>query len=545
MSSSASDESLRAPASRCLLCNVGCPVRVMRAGPDQWLPDYVPHAGYAGLCGRGSVLVELADHPDRLRDTHRHGGEGREVLGLRAAAAEMAEALRSTRAASRVGDSAAVIVDGNWDVDTLAAVGAFAGTVGAQWAVSLPPSDEALVRGLDSSGCRFVGPEALEQADALLLVGDVFATHPVAAHWILEAKARQPRMPMLVLAASAGVTADFASASFQAAPGAGLAAAVAAVRTGNASALDPRAKGLAGWKDLLKKAKQPMIVVAADAGRASVLVLAAEVAGLAKELQAAVCPLTTYGNAWGALRTAAAGGAAGVEDILKDPPEALLVIGADVESSLAPQAVASALSSVLTLVYVGPMPNRTSRRAGLVLPSAFAFEQSGRALLGPGRETAFEPLLAPPAGVPTVREILALAGGGAAKADIASPVAAATARANGEPRGEGLLLVLANDPVHFSDGSLTREARWPQAVIPRPVLLLAEEDAEAAGVADGRRAVIQGPGGRAEVEVVTDAAQASGQARASAAFPAVRDVFGWKLGAADAFEPVRVRVGKV
>jgi len=538
MSSSASSQSGRPPASRCLLCNVGCPVRVMRAGPDQWLPDYVPHAGYAGLCGRGSVLVELLDHPDRVRDAHRHGGGGREVLDLRAAAAEMAEALRST-------DSAAVIVDGNWDVDTLAAVGALAKSVRAKWAVSVPPSDEALVRGLDSSGCRFVGPEALEQADALLLVGDVFATHPVAAHWILEAKTRQPRMPMLVLAASAGVTADFASASFQAAPGAGLAAAVAAVRTGNVSALGPRAKGLAGWKDLLKGAKQPAIVLAADAGRASVLALAAEVAHLAKELQAAVCPLTTYGNAWGALRTAAAGGAAGVEDILKDPPETLLVIGADVESALAPQAVASALSSVLTLVYVGPMPNRMSRRAGLVLPAAFAFEQSGRALLGPGREAAFEPLLAPPAGVPTVREILALAGGGAVKADIASPVAAATARANGEPKGEGLLLVLANDPVHFADGSLTREARWPQAVIPRPVLLLAEEDAEAAGVADGRRAVIQGPGGRAEVEVVTDAAQARGQARASAAFPEVRDVFGWKLGGPDAFEPVRVRVGKV
>ncbi|MGB2796424.1 MAG: hypothetical protein WBD52_00050 [Phycisphaerae bacterium] len=538
MSSSASNQSLQAPASRCLLCNVGCPVRVMRAGPDQWLPDYVPHAGYTGLCGRGSVLVELADHPDRVRDAHRHGGGGREVLDLRAAAAEMAEALRST-------DSAAVIVDGNWDVDTLAAVGAFAGTVGAQWAVSLPPSDEALVRGLDSSGCRFVGPEALEQADAMLIVGDVFATHPVAAHWILAAKTRQPRMPVLVLAASAGVTADFASASFQAVPGAGLAAAVAAVRTGNASALGPRARGLAGWKDQLKKAKQPVIVVAADAGRASVLALAAEVAHLAKELQAAVCPLTTYGNAWGALRTAAAGGAASVEDILKDPPQALLVIGADVESALAPQAVASALSSVLTLIYVGPMPNRTSRRAGLVLPAAFAFEQSGRALLGPGREAAFEPLLAPPAGVPTVREILALAGGGAAKADIASPVAAATARANGEPKGEGLLLVLANDPVHFADGSLTREARWPQAVIPRPVLLLAEEDAEAAGLADGRRAVIQGPGGCTEVEVVTDAAQACGQARASAAFPAVRNVFGWKLGGPDAFEPVRVRVGKV
>ncbi|MGB2615318.1 MAG: hypothetical protein WBE06_11505, partial [Phycisphaerae bacterium] len=72
MSSSASSPG-RA-ASRCLLCSVGCPVRVIRAGPDQYLPDYVPHAGYAGLCGRGSVLVELLDHPERIREAHRHAG---------------------------------------------------------------------------------------------------------------------------------------------------------------------------------------------------------------------------------------------------------------------------------------------------------------------------------------------------------------------------------------------------------------------------------------------------------------------------------------
>ena len=557
MSSSASSPG-RA-ASRCLLCSVGCPVRVIRAGPDQYLPDYVPHAGYAGLCGRGSVLVELLDHPERIREAHWHAGpaaspgdpaeagDGCVALGLEAAAREMAAALGDA-------DSAAIIVDGNLDADTVASAGRFASGAGAKWAVLVPPSDEAMVRALDSSGCRFVGPEALASSDAMLILGDPFATHPVAAHWILAAKKARPRMPVLVLGDGSSVTADFASAAYQATPGAGLAAAVASVRTGAGA----DAKPTAGWKEQLQSAKQAVIVLAPDAGSASVLGLASEAAALAKETGAAVCPLTTYGNAWGSVRAASAGpavegtshyragGATAIEAILREPIETLVVIGADLESALAPQAVEEALGGVLTLIYVGPMPNATSRRAGLVLPSAFAFEDSGRALLGPGREVAFEPLLPPPAGVPTVREILAMAGaGGEAKADVSAPVPAARMPSNGSKvRGEGLLLRLANDPIHFADGSLTRACRWPQAVLPRPVLVLAEADAEAAGLAEGRTAVVRGPGGSAEAVVATDARQRAGQARASAAFPAMRSVFGWESGAADAYEPVRVQVGK-
>ena len=575
MSSSASSPG-RA-ASRCLLCSVGCPVRVIRAGPDQYLPDYVPHAGYAGLCGRGSVLVELADHPERIREAHRHAGpaarglaarraspgdpaeagDGCVALGLEAAAREMAAALGNA-------DSAALIVDGNLDADTVASAGRFAAGARAKWAVLVPPSDEALVRALDSSGCRFVGPEALASSDAMFIVGDPFATHPVAAHWILAAKKARPRMPVLVLGDGSSVTADFASAAYQATPGAGLASAVAAVRTSDSgrcagAGADAKAVALrltqgdpeqgrrvAGWKEQLQSAKQAVIVLAPESGRASVIRLASEAAALAKETGAAVCPLTTYGNAWGSVRAASAGGATAIEAILREPVETLVVIGADLESVLAPPAVEEALGGVLTLIYVGPMPNATSRRAGLVLPSAFAFEDSGRALLGPGREVAFGPLLPPPAGVPTVREILAMAGaGGAAKADIGSPVAAAQMPSNGSKvRGEGLLLRLAGDPIHFADGSLTRACRWPQAVLPRPVLVLAEADARAAGLAEGRTAVVRGPGGSAEAVVATDARQRAGQARVSAAFPAMRSVFGWDPGAPDAYEPVRVQVGK-
>ena len=78
MSSDGSTQTAEATSARCLLCSVGCPVRAIASGPDHYVPDYVPHAGYVGLCGRGGVLVELLDHPGRLLQARR-GGEAVET----------------------------------------------------------------------------------------------------------------------------------------------------------------------------------------------------------------------------------------------------------------------------------------------------------------------------------------------------------------------------------------------------------------------------------------------------------------------------------
>ncbi|MBM4018101.1 MAG: hypothetical protein FJ288_07185 [Planctomycetes bacterium] len=541
MSSRPVPQSADAAAARCLLCNVGCPVRVMRDGPDRYLPDYVPHAGYAGLCARGSILAELLDHPERLVAASRRSGDALAPCDTAAAVAEAA--------ALRDGGPAAVIADGNHDLESIACAARLAAACGGRWAVHLPPGDAGLVASMDSSGCRFIGPEDLAGADALLVIGNVYATHPVAAHWVFEARRLRPRTPVLVMADGCGVTAEFARDVFQPRLAAGEAArAVAAVRTGRTEALGAEGKALAAWKDRLRAGKSPAVVVSAELGYADAAALGAEVAALAKELGASVCPLTTYGNAWGAMRLAAAGKAATVEQVLADPPRTLLVIGADVESALGCAAVAPALAKVSRLIYVGPMPNRMSDQASVVLPAAFAFERAGRALLGPGREVRFGPLLRPPLGVPTVGEVLAGLGGRADAADVSASVplaaAAAPSAASAAPEGGGLLLAPAGDPFHFADGSLTRRASWPQAVRPRPVLAMRDADAAAAGLAEKSRAVVEGPGGSVEVEVVTSAAQRGGQARASAAFREVRNIFAWNAGGPPPGGPVRVRIRK-
>ena len=147
-------EVAEAPAARCLLCNVACPVRITKGGPDRYLPDYLPHAGYAGLCGRGSVLVDLLDHPERLLGVSRRADGACRTIDLNTAMQEVSAALRADGAA-------AILVDGNLDLDTLAATGRLAAGLGASWSVYVPPNDAGLVHGLDAGGGTFIGPGTL------------------------------------------------------------------------------------------------------------------------------------------------------------------------------------------------------------------------------------------------------------------------------------------------------------------------------------------------------------------------------------------------
>jgi anaerobic selenocysteine-containing dehydrogenase len=107
------------------------------------------------------------------------------------------------------------------------------------------------------------------------------------------------------------------------------------------------------------------------------------------------------------------------------------------------------------------------------------------------------------------------------------------------------MVALATDPFHFGDGSITRLAAWPQTVRPVPVLVMARADAVAAGLADQQRAVIEGPSGSAQVQIVTGETLRPGQGRASAAFSEVREVFDWSWEGRPPGEPVSVRFRKV
>jgi len=542
MSSPEGSSTAEAAAARCLMCSVGCPVRASRVGPDQYVPDYVSRAGYAGLCGRGSVLVELLDHPERLRRARRGTGDAARTVATEATAREMGETLRRSA-------SAVVVADGGLSLEALAAVGRLARDAEARWTVYVPPGDAGLVHGLDASGATLVGPEALADADAVLLVGDVFAAAPVAAHWIFAARDAHPRMARLVVAGGETATSKFATARFEPALAAGgFARALAAVRTGDTGGLPADAQVLAGWKGQLAGAERPAIVVAAELGYADARALGKEVAALASETGAEVCPATSCGNAWGAMRLAGAAGGGCPAEVLKAGAEAVLAVGCDVLTAYGSAVAGPVLDGAKEVMYVGAMPNRTSQRASLVIPAALTFETAGRAMLGPDRLVTFEPLMGPPAGVPTVQRVMEMAGvAGGEPADVSAPakgpeMAVTAAAAAGDC--EGVCVAPAFDPVHYDDGSVTGRAAWPQSVRPRPVLALAPSDAEAAGLADGKAAVLEGPGGSAEVNVVVRPGQRAGQGWVSRGFAEVRDAFGWSWDGPRPGEPVCMEVRK-
>jgi hypothetical protein len=528
-------------AARCLLCSVGCPVRALRVGPDQYVPDYVPQAGYAGLCGRGSVLVELLDHPERLRHPRRGSGDGDGTLPAATAAADVARTLRD--AASPI-----LVADGTLDIDALAALGRLARETDARWTVYVPPGDAGLVHGLDASGAAVVGPEAAADADAVLLVGDVFAAQPVAAHWVFAARDANARMARLVVAGGDTATAKFATAQFEPPlETGGFAQVVAAVRRGQADDL-PGGAALAGWKEQLASAKKPAIVVTAELGYADGRALAEEAAALAAETGAKLCALTACGNAWGAMRVAAAEGGACPAEMLREGPDAVVAVGCDLPSAYGSTIASPVLERAKEVVWVGPLSGRTAHRAALTVPAAFTFETSGRALLGPDRLVEFAPLMAPPAGVPSVAKILDMAGvPGDGPADVSAPceAPAMTSGAGGRAGdAKGIVVAPASDAVQYDDGSVTGRAAWPQAVRPRAVLALAASDAEAAGLSDGHLAVLEGPGGSAEVDVQIRPDQRAGQAWVSRGFADVRDAFGWSWDGHRPGEPVRMEVRK-
>ncbi|MEA3368225.1 MAG: hypothetical protein U9R68_08945, partial [Planctomycetota bacterium] len=276
--------------------------------------------------------------------------------------------------------------------------------------------------------------------------------------------------------------------------------------------------------------------------------LADEVAALAAETGARLCPITACGNAWGAMRAASVGGGACPAEILRTGADVVLAVGCDLLSAYGATIGSSLLDGAEEAVYVGPMANRTAQRASLLIPAAFTFETAGRALLGPDRLVEFEPLMRPPAGVPTVAEILDMAGAsGEEPADVSAPCQVpAMPEAVGAGGGDrkGIVVAPASDAVHFDDGSVTGRAAWPQAVRPRPVLALAASDAEAAGLSEGHTAVLEGPGGSAEVNVVVRPGQRAGQGWVSRGFAEVRDAFGWSWDGSRPGEPVCMEVRK-
>jgi len=565
-------------STRCLFCSLMCPLAVQAHGKHVILPAYpddkiaASRTGFAQgrLCYRGHYVTALLGHPKRLTDATVKA-DGRPCTADDAVR-ELAAVLKE-----RAGAETAVLVDGNLPCEDLAGAVRFANdSLGTQnVAVYLPPADEAILRGLSAASCRLLSLEMVEECDTLLAVGDPFATHPVLARAMLDAKAAGPRHRLLVLDTMLGRTSRFADTFVQVAPCAEAAAlaAIAKCMEADVTALAPEPAsrsvaelcGMAGASeaairtiaDGLREAKKSGVVISLPTGRTADGALVVALAGaFCQDDGCGLLPLFTYGNAAGASSTAKALGAMAVPSLLAKMEageiRALLCLNLDPFSALPKRLVQKAFENLDLLAAVSPMPTRVTEVADICLPSAFWFEEEGTAQDFRGEKIGLAPVMPPPRGALTIRNLLtglAAALGSEAALDFtpvgvpsggqAGPgtlISGLAAREDREAVGEFTLISRA-ESADFADGSLTQHVDWARLMEPRPALLVNAADAAALGLAGSPTQVrqriieIQSDGQKASAHVSVSDDVPKGVVAVSPRYGSTRAVFDWHASA--------------
>ncbi|GAI38013.1 unnamed protein product, partial [marine sediment metagenome] len=214
-----------------------------------------------------------------------------------------------------------LLIDGNLPCEDITAALALAaasrGKINA--GVYLPAEDEATLDGLAASRTRLFTPEELTECDAILVVGDAFATHPVISRAVHALRRRNGRTPLVVVDSLAGRTAIFATHPLVVRAGAeSRILAVIAEKLGvgklkplqvkleeAASEAGVGADELAAAADAIAGAKRLGVILRAEIGKAPNWRQIALLSGLiASAREGGVTACLTYGNALGGYRLA-------------------------------------------------------------------------------------------------------------------------------------------------------------------------------------------------------------------------------------------------
>lgn len=541
----------------CLLCSLCCPAGVAFDDYGLTAPEYPGHTAAArrGLCARGHYIAELAGHPGRLDRGLVRGPSAPKAVAPSEALRQAAAALASAR------NETAVVLDGNLPCEELAAAvrSAREGLGIARVTLYIPPSDEAVLRGLAASSATRIGERELGDCDVILAVGDPFATHPVVASSVLDALAKARGRRLAVIDSVQGKTSRFAADFCQVRPGgetAALAGLLLALDAGSGAAagalpgLDiPAAAAMAGVAPgrlealaaTLSKAQRLAVLVALHEGRCAATSAAAALAGkLAEARGGATCPLLTYGNAAGAWRLATALKTAPLAQLVADLAlgrvRQLIVLGTDLLGAL-PRLD---LGSAEIVLCAAPLPTATTARAAFVVPMAFWFEIGGTVLDGAGGRRRAGAVARPRGGALSPSGILAALG-----APGAAPLAAADcdallaaepsvglAEVLGRPADwvprvpDGhMVLVSQADCVGFAEGSTSGQLAWPALMEPRAVLWLNPREATAM---TSNRATVRSDGVALTLAVGASADVPPGVAVVSPRFVETRALFSWR-----------------
>ncbi len=539
--------------TRCLFCSLGCACQV-ELGEPPW-STAAPQNG-DGLCARAFFIGSLLSHPERANlAACRSNG--------RMTTAALDDALRAVCERIVAGSPSAIIVDGSYPTQAIAAALALAAdapdTLGA---VYLPAGDAALLAGLEAAGWTHGAPPG-EANDAVLVIGDAFATHPPIARKVLDAKHAARGHQLLVVSPFAGRTAGFATQAATVAPGGEAALLLAVARRlevevpgveRQADAPEAAREAAEAIAEALRKAKSPAIVlVQLDGTTANGHIAALAAACIAAKLDAPLLPLFTYGNALGARRAAADSGAASMAEVVAQAAtgqvKTLLVIGTDLLAAM-PDAGGRMMDAVEFTAVAASFPNATTARANAVLPLGLCCEEEGEVALPNGESIPAAPAAPPIAGALTVAELVERMRGQIA-------LDAANRTPPGEPdtapwplapapEGDGMTLIGSGDVVGFADGSISSHNWWARAARPEPAVVIHPADCKTTGLRAGATAVVATAAGQARLQVQVSPEVPPGVAAVPMSCPATRALFRWAIQpqtAALACGPMEVTLG--
>ena len=102
-----------------------------------------------------------------------------------------------------------------------------------------------------------------------------------------------------------------------------------------------------------------------------------------------------------------------------------------------------------------------------------------------------------------------------------------------------------SEPAHVADGSLSRNLHWSTVTTPEPELMISDEMAEEAGIAEGQRVSVESDGGKALLIARRTGKVEANTVGATIHFPAVRKLFPWKLDESSGemrLSPVSVKI---
>ncbi len=578
--------------SKCILCPLGCAIAFQTKGEAVFGPEFVSGgaAHDARVCARGLYGYELLNHPQRVAEPLvRREGRLRESSWT-AAIEQVASALRGV--IDRYGpESVAIITEPTRSTEELEAVNHLAQQIGAG-AVSclFEPQDWPLVARETSAGI-----DAIVEANCVIVIGDVFFSHPVVAKEIIDAKYTARGNSLFVIDPRRSNTAWYASDHVQNRPG--TEALVLACMLKSLKTSGKMAAECCAWLDamdekvLLEAAGVKRDVIARmarsflDAGKAAIVVAppargindVALVARLAEQLadasgqQKGCVLLPSGGNVRGAQQVVEKGGwkpvSALIAELEAGKYKAVLSLGADIMAEYPSLALADAVNRLELVAAFSMFKGQFEKFASVVLAGSSWLESDGSALLFDTTPVKWNGIGAPSWGTRTLIDVVLLLEGAVAK-DAGRPAlaqvtdecaswqdisdAAIAARidavrvASTAAAGDDLALVTLPAAGHSGAGEVTGWMQWARDVFPIGFLEINARDAAARGVVENDAVMVTTPGVELELRARLTERLQPGVVAAPAYDAAARALFSWQSDADCWFStgPGSVRVSR-